>query len=200
MCPEPVPIQPSMFPTIWKSKNPTVLSADSALPTARRPLSRSGMMWEAINGIHGELANDDKVTVAVVAPAVRAAWGEEFGLSPEFATDRRFVSTLKSVGFDYVFDVDFAADLTIMEESNELLARLQQPDKYSWPMFTSCCPAGSALQRASIRSFCRSFPLPSPRSRCSVLSSKLILHRKKALHRKISPVFPSCRVCPRSAN
>lgn len=68
----------------------------------------------------------DKVTVAVVAPAVRAAWGEEFGLSPEFATDRRFVSTLKSVGFDYVFDVDFAADLTIMEESNELLARLQQ--------------------------------------------------------------------------
>ena len=96
---------------------------------------------EAINGIHGELANDDKVTVAVVAPAVRAAWGEEFGLSPEFATDRRFVSTLKSVGFDYVFDVDFAADLTIMEESNELLARLQQPDKYSWPMFTSCCPA-----------------------------------------------------------
>ena len=95
---------------------------------------------EAINGIHGELANDDKVTVAVVAPAVRAAWGEEFGLSPEFATDRRFVSTLKSVGFDYVFDVDFAADLTIMEESNELLARLQQPDKYSWPMFTSCCP------------------------------------------------------------
>ena len=95
---------------------------------------------ESINGIHGELANDDKVTVAVVAPAVRAAWGEEFGLSPEFATDRRFVSTLKSVGFDYVFDVDFAADLTIMEESNELLARLQQPDKYSWPMFTSCCP------------------------------------------------------------
>lgn len=95
---------------------------------------------EAINGIHGELANDDKVTVAVVAPAVRAAWGEEFGLSPEFATDRRLVSTLKSVGFDYVFDVDFAADLTIMEESNELLARLQQPDKYSWPMFTSCCP------------------------------------------------------------
>ena len=95
---------------------------------------------EAIYGIHGELANDDKVTVAVVAPAVRAAWGEEFGLSPEFATDRRLVSTLKSVGFDYVFDVDFAADLTIMEESNELLARLQQPDKYSWPMFTSCCP------------------------------------------------------------
>ena len=141
---------------------------------------------EAINGIHGELANDDKVTVAVVAPAVRAAWGEEFGLSPEFATDRRFVSTLKSVGFDYVFDVDFAADLTIMEESNELLA--------------PAALAGSALQRASIRSFCRSFPLPSPRSRCSVLSSKLILHRKKALHRKISPVFPSCRVCPRSVN
>ena len=105
---------------------------------------------EAINGIHGELANDDKVTVAVVAPAVRAAWGEEFGLSPEFATDRRFVSTLKSVGFDYVFDVDFAADLTIMEESNELLARLQQPDKYSWPMFTSCCPGWVSFAKSQV--------------------------------------------------
>mgnify|MGYP002240823130 CR=1 FL=1 len=105
---------------------------------------------ESINGIHGELANDDKVTVAVVAPAVRAAWGEEFGLSPEFATDRRFVSTLKSVGFDYVFDVDFAADLTIMEESNELLARLQQPDKYSWPMFTSCCPGWVSFCKESV--------------------------------------------------
>ena len=65
---------------------------------------------------------------------------QEFGLSPEFATDKRFVATLKSVGFDYVFDADFAADLTIMEESSELIARLREPEKYSWPMFTSCCP------------------------------------------------------------
>ena len=95
---------------------------------------------EAINGIDGELANPEKVTVAIVAPSVRASWGEEFGLSPEFATDKRFVATLKSVGFDYVFDADFAADLTIMEESSELIARLREPEKYSWPMFTSCCP------------------------------------------------------------
>ena len=90
---------------------------------------------EAINGIHGELANDDKVTVAVVAPAP-CRMGVEIWSFPEFADEH----PPKSRWLRTVFDVDFAADLTIMEESNELLARLQQPDKYSWPMFTSCCP------------------------------------------------------------
>ena len=50
------------------------------------------------------------------------------------------VAALKRIGFDYVFDTNFAADLTIMEEGNELLERLGNSRKYAWPMFTSCCP------------------------------------------------------------
>ena len=86
------------------------------------------------------LADPEKVTVVQVAPAVRTAWGEELGLAPEDATEGKMVAALKRMGFDYVFDTNFAADLTIMEEGNELLERLSNSGKYAWPMFTSCCP------------------------------------------------------------
>lgn len=86
------------------------------------------------------LADPEKITVVQVAPAVRAAWGEELGLTPEESGEGRMVAALKRIGFDYVFDTNFAADLTIMEEGSELLDRLGNPGKYAWPMFTSCCP------------------------------------------------------------
>ena len=86
------------------------------------------------------LADPKKVTVIQVAPAVRTAWAEELGLKPEDATEGKMVAALKRMGFDYVFDTNFAADLTIMEEGNELLERLGNSGKYAWPMFTSCCP------------------------------------------------------------
>ena len=86
------------------------------------------------------LANPDKITVVQVAPAVRAAWAEYYHLDPKFATAERMVSALKQVGFDYVFDTNFAADLTIMEEGSEFLERYTHRDRYTWPMFTSCCP------------------------------------------------------------
>lgn len=90
--------------------------------------------------IHGDLSNPDKITVVQIAPAVRAAWGEEFGLSRDFATDKRMVAALRRMGFDYIFDTTFSADLTIMEEGSELLERLSHREDYKWPMFTSCCP------------------------------------------------------------
>ena len=86
------------------------------------------------------LADPEKVTVVQVAPAVRTAWGEELGLNAEEASEGKMVAALKRIGFDYVFDTNFAADLTIMEEGNELLERLGNSRKYAWPMFTSCCP------------------------------------------------------------
>ena len=86
------------------------------------------------------LADPEKVTVVQVAPAVRTAWGEELGLNAEEASEGKMVAALKRIGFDYVFDTNFAADLTIMEEGNELLERLGNCRKYAWPMFTSCCP------------------------------------------------------------
>ncbi|MDO4922050.1 MAG: [FeFe] hydrogenase, group A [Phascolarctobacterium sp.] len=90
--------------------------------------------------IYEVLADPAKVTVVQVAPAVRTAWAEAFNLPEELATEGRMVAALKRVGFDYVFDTTFAADVTIMEEASELLERLHNPDGHRWPMFTSCCP------------------------------------------------------------
>lgn len=90
--------------------------------------------------IYEALADTSKVTVVQVAPAVRTAWAEAFGLTPEQATEGRLVAALKRVGFDYVFDTCYAADVTIMEEGTELLEHLAHPQDHSWPMFTSCCP------------------------------------------------------------
>lgn len=86
------------------------------------------------------IENEKKVTVVQVAPAVRAAWGEVFGLSSEEATMGKIADALKKIGFDYVFDTVFSADLTIMEEGNEFVERFQKGDTKQMPMFTSCCP------------------------------------------------------------
>ncbi len=87
------------------------------------------------------LLNDKSLTTVVqIAPAVRAAWGESLGLSREEATVKRLVAALRRMGFQYIFDTNFSADLTIMEEGSEFLQRLGEPGKYAWPMFTSCCP------------------------------------------------------------
>ena len=86
------------------------------------------------------LADPEITTVIQVAPAVRVAWAEAFNLSPEMATTGRMVAALKAVGFDYIFDTNFTADLTIMEEGSEFLHRFTHAGEYSWPMFTSCCP------------------------------------------------------------
>ncbi len=95
---------------------------------------------DEIIGLHGVLNDPDTVVVAQVAPAVRAAWGESFGLAADVATEKRMVTALKRLGFDFVFDTNFSADLTIMEEGSELLERLQNRSEHPWPMFTSCCP------------------------------------------------------------
>ena len=84
--------------------------------------------------------NPDIITVVQIAPAVRTAWGEGFGLSREFATAKRLVAGLRKIGFDYIFDTTFSADLTIMEEGSEFIQRLPEIKESGLPMFTSCCP------------------------------------------------------------
>jgi len=89
--------------------------------------------------------NDPTKTVVVqTAPAVRAALGEEFGMEPGTRVTGQMVTALKQLGFDYVFDTDFAADLTIMEEGTELLGRLKKhlegDESVRLPILTSCCP------------------------------------------------------------
>ena len=91
------------------------------------------------------LADPDVVTVVQTAPAVRAALGEEFGMEPGVAVTGKMAAALRQLGFDHVFDTDFAADLTIMEEGSEFLDRLTRyldGDKtVKLPIMTSCCPA-----------------------------------------------------------
>ena len=86
------------------------------------------------------LADPEKVVVVQIAPAVRAAWGESLGLAREDATVGRLVAALRQMGVDYVFDTNFSADLTIMEEGTELLHKLVHKEENKFPMFTSCCP------------------------------------------------------------
>ncbi len=85
------------------------------------------------------LADKDKVVIVQVAPAVRAAWGESLGIPRKYATIGKITAALKRMGVDYVFDTDFSADLTIMEEGNELLKRISEGE-HKYPLFTSCCP------------------------------------------------------------
>ena len=81
-----------------------------------------------------------KTVVLQVAPAVRAAWGDGLGLSPEMATEKRMAAAFRKIGVDYVFDTNFSADLTIMEEGNEFIAKMKDAKNFRRPLFTSCCP------------------------------------------------------------
>ena len=97
------------------------------------------------NKVIRALADKSKTVIVQTAPAVRAALGEEFGMVPGTLVTGKMVAALKRIGFDKVYDTDFAADLTILEEGTELLGRLTkylEGDKnVKLPILTSCCPA-----------------------------------------------------------
>ncbi|WP_297131457.1 [Fe-Fe] hydrogenase large subunit C-terminal domain-containing protein, partial [Terrisporobacter sp.] len=92
----------------------------------------TALAWDA-------LAQKEKPVMVQTAPAVRVGLGEEFGLEPGSISTGKMVAALKALGFDYVFDTNFAADLTIMEEANEFVNRFVKGEKL--PILTSCCPA-----------------------------------------------------------
>ena len=89
-------------------------------------------IWEVIH-------DKNKRVVAQIAPAVRVALGEEFGLNPGEVTIGKIVAALKMIGFDEVYDTSFGADMTVIEESNEFIEKLTEGK--GLPLFTSCCPA-----------------------------------------------------------
>lgn len=128
--------------TVGVSGNRKITEADCALcgqcvthcPVgALRERDDTEKVWDAI-------ADEKKIVVAQIAPAVRTAWGESLGLSREEATVGKIVDALRKMGVDYVFDTAFSADLTIMEEGNEFLERFGKGETKFRPMFTSCCP------------------------------------------------------------
>ena len=97
-----------------------------------------------IDEVLAAIANPKKTVVVQTAPAVRIALGKDFGFVPGSNVTGKMVSALRQLGFDYVFDTDFAADLTIMEEGTELLGRIKEfmsgNEEVKLPLMTSCCP------------------------------------------------------------
>ncbi len=102
-------------------------------PTAAlTEVNNTGKVWEALN-------DPSKHVVVQVAPAVRVAIGELFDMPAGEIATGKLVSALRGLDFDAVFDTDFGADLTIMEEASELIHRIENGGRL--PMLTSCCPA-----------------------------------------------------------
>ena len=93
---------------------------------------------EEIDIVRAAIADPEKVVIAGPAPSVRAGLGEEFGYPMGTNVEGKMVTALRMLGFDKVFDVNFAADLTIMEEAHELVERVKNGG--ALPMFTSCSP------------------------------------------------------------
>lgn len=116
-------------------------------------LSEKEHIWNVVR----QLADPGKVVVVQTAPAVRAALGEEFGMAPGTLVTGKMVAALRKLGFNYVFDTDFAADATIMEEGAELvdrLTRFQNGDPtVKLPILTSCCPAWVNFLKANSQIF-----------------------------------------------
>jgi len=102
-------------------------------PTAAlTEVNHTDKVWEALN-------DPDKHVIVQTAPAIRVALGELFGMEGGSLVTGKMVTALKRMGFDGVFDTDFGADLTIMEEASELIYRIE--NNKTLPILTSCCPA-----------------------------------------------------------
>lgn len=123
-------------------------------PAEMRPLSESICVYcgqcvsvcptaaltgiENRNDVWNAIFDDTKTVVVQTAPAIRAAIGEEFDLEPGVPITGKLAAGLRKLGFDVIFDTNFGADLTIMEEAHELIERVTK--KENLPLLTSCCP------------------------------------------------------------
>lgn len=128
--------------SVGVSRNKTLTEADCALCGQCITHCPVGALRERddLSELRDALADAEKITMIQIAPAVRTAWGEGIGISKTEATTGKLISALRRIGFDYIFDTTYSADLTIMEEGSEFIERFTHKDAYSWPMFTSCCP------------------------------------------------------------
>jgi NADH-quinone oxidoreductase subunit G/NADP-reducing hydrogenase subunit HndD len=139
-------------------------------------------VWDAIN-------DPEKRVVVQTAPAIRVAIGEEFGYEPGSRVTGKLAAALHRLGFDDVFDTNFAADLTIMEEGTEFLTRVTNAllgKEAVLPMVTSCSPAGSSTSNTRSRTAEPSLPCKSPHTMLGALiksyyAGKILVDRKTSL-------------------
>ena len=138
------------------------------------------------------LGDPTKHVVVQPAPAVRVALGEEFDMPMGPRVTGKLAAALRRLGFDKVFDTDYGADLTIMEEGTELLNRIKNGGVL--PMITSCSP-GCTITLSS----CRTCLPASLRTRCWARSSRATTLRPTTSIPRTSTLCPSCLVWPRSS-
>ncbi len=124
------------------------------------------------------LADPDKITMVQIAPAVRTAWGEGVGLYREETTMGKLISALRQIGFDYIFDTVYSADLTIMEEGSEFVERFKEREKHPWPLFTSCCPGWIRFVKTQYPEFAGNLSsAKSPQQMFGAVSKTYIAHK-----------------------
>ena len=136
--PETVTYQLTRFMPIAESTCVGCAQCAAVCPTGAIVVKNdSDKVWQALDN------KEIKVTVQI-APAVRVALGQEFGLPDGENAMGSIVAALRRMGFDEIYDTSTGADLTVLEESNELIKRLASEDsgeKHAMPLFTSCCPS-----------------------------------------------------------
>lgn len=124
------------------------------------------------------LADPGKITMVQIAPAVRTAWADEIGMPKAEATTGKLVSALRRIGFDYIFDTTYSADLTIMEEGSEFIERFTHKEDYSWPMFTSCCPGWVRFVKTQYPEFVKNLSTAkSPQQMFGAMSKTFIANK-----------------------
>ncbi len=94
-----------------------------------------------VDAVQAAVKDPDKIVIVSTSPSVRVALGEEFGMEKGAFVEGKMVALLRALGADYVLDTSFAADLTIVEEASELIARISGKENRPLPQYTSCCPA-----------------------------------------------------------
>lgn len=126
-----------------------------------------------VDNVWKEVTNKDKKVVAQIAPSIRVALGEMFGLEPGENSIGKITAALRNIGFDLVFDTNFAADLTIMEEASEFIERLTKGENL--PIFTSCCPGWVNYVEQSRPEFTKNLSTcKSPQSMMSAVLKELL--------------------------
>lgn len=124
------------------------------------------------------LSDPEKITMVQIAPAIRTAWAESIGIPKTEATTGKLVSALRRVGFDYIFDTTFTADLTIMEEGSEFIERFTHKKDYRWPMFTSCCPGWIRFVKTEFPEYVKNLSTAkSPQQMFGAMSKTFIAHK-----------------------
>mgnify|MGYP000923001727 CR=1 FL=1 len=140
MCGQCVQICKGYLPTDKETSAPRSkkLFDRGMLMSVREPIFAAYSLGQ-VKKLKEMLRNKDMFKVVQCGPSVRVALGEDFGLPLGTLTPGKMAASLRKLGFDKVYDTNFGADLTIMEEGSELISRLKE--NKNLPMFTSCCPA-----------------------------------------------------------